>query len=603
MNTTAQAPSPSADNPSGRLKKYQKRLVTRLQKAFRADDPNTIRAIIILAVFLVVFIFFQFDWLKRFELVTYDYRCQLRGTRASDPRVCVIEISDDSVSKIGRWPWNREWHASLIQILTRLGAKAIVFDVLFSEPTGGNDDALLAESIKASGRVYLAEVVENPLSENSRLLESMPQMVSAAKGGGHINLQPDVDGVMRRIPLFLETQYRKVPQLSLQVAADFYGTPMSAIEQRRGEIRFPIDRRVMTIPLDRNFNYVINWVGTWQQSFQHYSYIDVVASYASVQKGTKPLIPLENFRNKICFVGTTASGLFDIRPTPLQPSYPAVGVNLTILNNLLEKRYVRSVGYWPTLLILILLCAALYEMTRSKSIFRNAMYTVLLAIGYLATAVILFIFFNLWINVVYAVLLIVFTYFVITLFNQLAVSMERAKLFKLATRDSLTGLYNIGHFKMLMKAEMTAIAMRPGKTLSIVMSDVDHFKKTNDTYGHQMGDAVLREVANIIKNGCRSLDVAARYGGEEFILMLPGADAQECYQVAEKIRKALAARVFPHEKGNLMTTISLGVTEIDPKEQNIEEIIARADRALYEAKHGGRNRTMIAKDSPNVRLD
>ncbi len=207
-----------------------------------------------------------------------------------------------------------------------------------------------------------------------------------------------------------------------------------------------------------------------------------------------------------------------------------------------------------------------------------------------------------WANIIYPLVLILSTYFFVTLHSQLSIAIERAKLFKLATRDSLTGLFNIGHFKLLLKAELTTLAMRPNRNLSILMSDVDHFKNTNDTYGHPTGDSVLKEVASIIKTTCRALDVAARYGGEEFIVMLPGANDKEAFKVADKIRESIKQKVFFHEKGDFSKTISFGVTQVSPKEKNIEDAIDRADKALYEAKETGRNKVVIASNSPGANL-
>jgi len=126
------------------------------------------------------------------------------------------------------------------------------------------------------------------------------------------------------------------------------------------------------------------------------------------------------------------------------------------------------------------------------------------------------------------------------------------------------------------------------------MSDVDNFKKTNDTYGHQTGDVVLKEVAAAFRDNCRALDVAARYGGEEMILMLPGANAEEAAKVADKIRKVIADKVYDHEKGSFSTSISMGVAQVMPEDKEIEQPIERADKAMYEAKQSGKNKVMIA---------
>ena len=102
----------------------------------------------------------------------------------------------------------------------------------------------------------------------------------------------------------------------------------------------------------------------------------------------------------------------------------------------------------------------------------------------------------------------------------------------------------------------------------------------------------------MVKNNSRALDIAARYGGEEFILMLPGANSGEAFKITEKIRKALAEKVFTHEKGNFSTSISMGITEVSPGEELIDKIVQRADTALYQAKHRGKNRVVVSGDTP-----
>jgi diguanylate cyclase (GGDEF)-like protein len=155
-----------------------------------------------------------------------------------------------------------------------------------------------------------------------------------------------------------------------------------------------------------------------------------------------------------------------------------------------------------------------------------------------------------------------------------------------------------GGRSLLVAPALATLAIRHNdRALSILLSDADNFKKTNDTYGHVAGDQVLRELAAVIKQSCRALDVAARYGGEEFIVMLPGANEQEAFKVADKIRTALSQKVFKHEKGDFQTTISMGVTQARPGETDIEALVMRADKALYEAKHTGKNKVVIYLDS------
>jgi diguanylate cyclase (GGDEF)-like protein len=123
--------------------------------------------------------------------------------------------------------------------------------------------------------------------------------------------------------------------------------------------------------------------------------------------------------------------------------------------------------------------------------------------------------------------------------------------------------------------------------------DVDHFKKVNDTYGHQKGDEILKELAFIMRRFCRSNDVAARYGGEEFLLILPETKMAGAIQIAERIRLEMEAQSFQHEGKEFKVTISCGVAEFDKDRLNTPtQLVNCADNARYTAKHQGRNRTV-----------
>ncbi len=164
----------------------------------------------------------------------------------------------------------------------------------------------------------------------------------------------------------------------------------------------------------------------------------------------------------------------------------------------------------------------------------------------------------------------------------------RGKLQDMADTDGLTGIYNHRYFQLRLDTELER-AERYGHPLSLILFDIDHFKKFNDTMGHQTGDAVLRELAILVKNQLRNVDVLCRYGGEEFVAILPETDLNGAAGVAERIRRAVAKHTFRDFSGKAFgITISLGVGAMPPlKEKN--EIIKAADDALYRAKESGRN--------------
>ena len=190
----------------------------------------------------------------------------------------------------------------------------------------------------------------------------------------------------------------------------------------------------------------------------------------------------------------------------------------------------------------------------------------------------------------------------LTMANQAAVVIEKARLYNLATVDGLTGLVVRRHFQSKMEEEFRR-ARRYNKPLSYLMTDIDHFKKFNDTYGHQTGDAVLREVAKIVRKSVRDTDIAARYGGEEFCVILPETEPEGAVQFAERLRQSVEAAIFRGAQGEeLKVTISIGVSSIPfTNPETAADMIKLADDSLYVCKRNGRNRVELAQ--PGVVVD
>ncbi|MBN1363622.1 MAG: diguanylate cyclase [Syntrophaceae bacterium] len=182
---------------------------------------------------------------------------------------------------------------------------------------------------------------------------------------------------------------------------------------------------------------------------------------------------------------------------------------------------------------------------------------------------------------------------------QAAISIDNARLFELATTDGLTKLYVHRYFQVLLDKEMK-LSSRHDKKFSLIMMDIDNFKSFNDTYGHQLGDEVLRSVAKAVKNTSRTEDIAARYGGEEFVVILPETDAQQAMTVAEKIRASVAEIKIPHGDQKLQVTISLGVSTYPEHAGQKEALIQLADAALYTSKRNGKNRVSLCGNKDGV---
>ncbi len=166
----------------------------------------------------------------------------------------------------------------------------------------------------------------------------------------------------------------------------------------------------------------------------------------------------------------------------------------------------------------------------------------------------------------------------------------------LAIRDGLTGLFNHRHFQEKLAMEVSR-SRRHGRDFSIVFFDVDHFKKYNDTHGHPMGDQLLRELGDILKERLRRSDMAARYGGEEFVLLLPETSKEGAMIAAENIRKHIAEYPFKGRdtQPERLVSVSVGVATFNQNGEDAPNLIHQADQALYRAKHSGRNRVCSAE--------
>jgi diguanylate cyclase (GGDEF)-like protein len=156
--------------------------------------------------------------------------------------------------------------------------------------------------------------------------------------------------------------------------------------------------------------------------------------------------------------------------------------------------------------------------------------------------------------------------------------------------DPLTGLLNRRYFTTLSQKEV-ARSLRHGLRFSVLMLDIDHFKRINDTFGHPVGDLAIKALAEICNQALRPHDILARYGGEEFVLTLPHTDEQGAHVVAERIRKEVEQLELATASGPVRFTVSIGLS-IYQKDLPFERILERADEALYKAKQGGRNRTV-----------
>ncbi len=522
--------------------------------------------------------------LKRIEMFGIDTLFRLRLPISFNSKVVIIEISDEEIAEVGWWPWRRSWHAALVSALKEMGAKYVFFDVLFPEHSFEEDDNLFAAAIARADNVYLPFAFKRASTELKEAVIPIEKFSSVAKGTGSVNIYPDIDGVIRHIPLFFKGKEGMNYHICLRLAMDYLGLGIKEIKSNRLILSAP-QKGEIVIPLVDGNKMLINWLGKWKETFNHYSYLDVLSAYQDITQNKKPEIDVSKLKDSICLIAVTAIGFQDIKTFPLESEYFGVGVTATAISNIMDKKFVKMSSFLMDYFFVYILCLLSVLWVSRKSFFK-----VILPFIILIGLTVYFLLKTGWILNIYLYLFAFsVSYLIGATVRYITISIERKRLVKLALTDELTSLYNIRYFKLVLKGECSDADV-VAKNFCVILGDVDHFKLFNDTYGHQMGDMVLKEVAMVLRTSIRPSDVVARYGGEEIIILLKGANLKNGLIVAEKLRRNVEEHTVRYGDNNCKVTISLGITCFIHNQDNENTIIKRADDALYRAKEIGRNR-------------
>ena len=297
-----------------------------------------------------------------------------------------------------------------------------------------------------------------------------------------------------------------------------------------------------------------------------------------------------NFKNKIIYFGTTASALFDIKTTPTGRTVPGVEVQANFVNNILDNNFIIKADKAITILTGILLALLIgFCVMRINSAFTASFASISIYLLYIITSYYIMKYFNIWLEVIYPLILSTLAFVSAFIVKYIIKSRDFEQQYRLATTDGLTDLYNHRYFQEQMKMSVEN-CKRYETEFSLIILDIDFFKKFNDTFGHQAGDAVLRQVAHTLKKNVRATDIVCRYGGEEMSIILPNTGKEEALTTAQKICDRVANnKIKLNNDKESQVTISLGVATFPYDGQNASAIIDCADKRLYNAKHNGRN--------------
>ena len=368
-----------------------------------------------------------FDVFQSFELETYDLRFNVRPTIRCHPDIVLIDIDDRTLDQLGRWPFKRDYHAHLIDALTRFGARKIVFDILFSEPGPGDEE--LAVASKKANNIYYPIVLRLPqkkptgtyhaLDIDTDLIQPLKSVTSPP---AHINITADIDGKRRKAPLFVTHHNTNIPFLPLKLAMDILGLKNEDVVIKPGRIQLGPE---MTIPVDQNLNILINFAGKWKDTFKHYSYIDILTADKQVHQGEASSRALSGLKDKIYFVGLTATGTHDMSPVPVETVYPMVGIHANVLNSILLNNFIARVPRGVNVMFLFVLTAVVFIVTFKANIFNGLVFLFGLLTFFISGAVVLFVFSGLWADIFCPVVVSIGLYIIAIVYRYLEEQKKR----------------------------------------------------------------------------------------------------------------------------------------------------------------------------------
>lgn len=559
---------------------------------------------------------------------TFDYRQSLRLMHKepiANKDIVVLAIDDASLEmlweKYGEWPIPRDVYADVIEHIEKDSPKAIIFDLLFIKSMKKELDAdkALVAAMNKYNNIYtgmnfdgqttevrvpvdLPERISLNLENNSDIniknkysfINCRPIISELLNGNvqvGITNVIRNNDGIIRKVAPVMEYKDAYYPYLAFKAGADYI-----ANKKIKGVTIDKNSKLVLSnetkIPLTEDGEVILNWYGV---SGTHTIY----PLYRVINEiDGKYLDKQFDFKDKIVLIGTTAMSLHDTKSVPIQEGvYPGVEVHATFINNMIDNNFIKQTNSFVDVLIIfaVVIVVGLIVMSSTSTIFA-LLSTILFAIAYLFVSYYAMELYNLWIPLVMPIISIVLAFALSFLAKYLIKSRDFEYQYKLATIDGLTELYNHRYFQETLKNQIE-ISKRYEQPFSLIIVDIDYFKKFNDTYGHQAGDAVLKQVAQTLKKNSRTTDFVCRYGGEEMSIILPNTNAEDALFNANRINKAVAEKDFhlsATETGKV--TISVGVATFPDNGDNAQDLIEHADKGLYYAKEHGRNQVHVYKE-------
>lgn len=544
------------------------------------------------------------SFINSMENHTFDIRQNILANsqkRQHNRDIVIVAIDDASyeyiLGKYGEWPLRRDIYAKAVEYIQAQNPKSIAFDMMFvkSMKSSADADSKLVDVFKKYDNVYAAMNLDNqpedlrippvlpgklamlPFDVDSHPMEYsncrviLDGILNATKNIGMINVARSDDGVLRSMPLYLKYQDKIYPQLGFLVGKDYLQ-------------KYTDKKLADNVHPDDNASVILNWygpAGTFD-NIPMYKLLKAIEGQDELNY---------DFNGKVVYFGATAASLFDIKTVPVDKVYPGVEVQTTYVNNIIDGSFIRKCPAIANVLITLILAILTVLAVRGISSMPVAFgVSVTIYAVYIMIAYEMMNLYNRWVEIVSPLAFALLAFIIAVIVKYLIKSRDFDAQYKLATTDGLTELYNHRYFQEQMQNQVSH-AKRYEVPLSLIIVDIDFFKKFNDTYGHQSGDAVLRQVAFILKKNVRSTDIVCRYGGEEMSIILPNTKYEEAVTIANKLCSLVSEKKCKLSNGRESNvTISLGVSTFGADGETPATIIESADKRLYNAKENGRNR-------------
>ncbi|MBE7707934.1 MAG: diguanylate cyclase [Cyanobacteria bacterium SIG27] len=576
--------------------------------------------LIVVGIFTLLFWVGNFNsfqnFISKIEASSFDLRQQFVSKyKIANNDIVIVAIDDATyeyiMDKYGAWPISRQVWADTVNYIEKANPKNIVFDMLFIKANLNDkkSDSAFIEAIKKYDNVYLSmnfdnysdkirtsPVLEDKLKlkiKDGSLFDSpyvtflnaravMKEISDITDNIGSINVTRDADGVIRNTTPIFKYKGDYYPNLSLKVAMDLLN--VDEISIINNEIIFNDEYKM---PLDVTQRVILNWYGAGK-TYKHIPLWEII--YAQKHDDNSFT---EMFANKVVYVGTTATSLSDIKSVPTESNLAGVELHANFLNNILDNNFIKRTSTKTEFIISIFMSLVVgYCVLQTASVFKTIVFLLVTLIFYGAVSIFLMLQYNIWVGIVLPYISTISIFILTYCEKYLLKSKDYEQTYKLAVTDGLTQLYNHRFFQEQMINSVSNF-MRYGNKFSLILIDIDFFKKFNDTYGHQSGDCVLKQVANILKKNSRNSDFVCRYGGEEMAIILTNTAKPEAIITAEKICNAVRNNKFILANGEKVNvTISVGVSTVGDNGEKPQEIIEFSDKCLYIAKENGRNQVV-----------